>query len=229
MKLLSKPTGNIFMPLAFPEGHFSVTPESLTFRPGDWGEKTVTVTQIGDASAASNEAIVHGIDGEFVAVLRVILLPNPPEIVLSAREFSVERGGAVVYTARLAARPEGNVEVQVGQEGGCNLILSPDTLTFTSDSWNTQQTVTARVRGSTTPGDCTISHTATIGGTGENVITLEAAATIAVTDNLTQPTRVQSLLVPATLTLAEDSTFQYDLDVDPGGGTPSNGHVQQRQ
>ena len=153
-------------------------------------------------------------------MLRVILLPNPPEIVLSAREFSVERGGAVVYTARLSARPEGDVDVQVGQEGGCNLILSPDTLTFTSDSWNTQQTVTARVRGSTTPGDCTISHTATIGGTGENVITLEAAATIAVTDNLTQPTRVQSLLVPATLTLAEDSTFQYDLDVDPGGGTP---------
>ena len=136
-------------------------------------------------------------------------LPRKPQgITLSASDFSVERGGVLVYTVQLAARPKSEATVQVSHVGGCSLDLSPGALTFTPDDWNAQQTVTVGVKLGASVGECIINHSDNSGNTAD--------ATITVTDSGLRPLPQATLTgVQDTLSLPEGSMFTYTLGVDP--------------
>ncbi|WKB54996.1 glycoside hydrolase family 48 protein [Eleftheria terrae] len=68
----------------------------------------------------------------------------PVTLVLSGTPVAVPEGGTRSFQARLAAKPAGNVTVQVARTGGdADLsVASGATLTFTPANWNVNQAVT---------------------------------------------------------------------------------------
>ena len=98
-----------------------------------------------------------------------------PDILTDPATLSVNEGASATYTVVLAREPSANVTVTVASD---NADLTADTstasgtqtrLTFTTNNWNTAQTVTATAAGDS--GDsgsadetATLSHTASGGG-----------------------------------------------------------------
>ena len=188
----------------------------LTFTPDNWTEEqTVAIVQEGRLGAGTIFVanVVHDVisDGDFqvAPTLRVGLRGHSRSLVLSGSDFSVERGGVLVYAARLAARPHGSGVTQVQTSEGCGLALEPGTLTFTPDNWRTQQAVTVRIAPDAPLGACSIFHSG-----------FSATAVVTVTGSLAAPLQVQTT-VPDIPDLAEGGSFAYTLHVGRTDGTSS--------
>ena len=225
--LAAEPQDELTTIIVGPEGGgLSVSPEMLTFTRSDWMEQqTVTVTQDETAIFTRKRSypIGHDLPERYGGTVRVVLLPRKPQdITLSASDFSVERGGVLVYTVQLAARPKSEATVRVSHDGGCPLDLSPGALTFTPDDWNAQQTVTVGVKLGAVVGECIINHSDGSGNTAD--------ATITVTDSGLRP------LPQATLTGVQDTLSLPEAPCSPipgrgpqAGRRGCNSHAQQRQ
>ena len=87
-----------------------------------------------------------------------------------------ERTGTEEYTVHLEKKPEGNVEVRITSSHPDTFVITPETLTFTPDNYNSPQTVRVRpaftvanyVDG-TVPDLSTLSHSASSVGAPEEV------------------------------------------------------------
>ena len=136
-----------------------------------------------DSSVTSDDPNYDGIS---VTPVQVKVVPPQPTggIVVSTQSLTVTAGGpGVTYTIALASPPTADVTVTINQfspildpllpvataiaypiGGGTTLNITPQTLTFTADDWNTPQTVTVSApAGSVSPfgGFVLLSETAT--------------------------------------------------------------------
>ena len=110
-------------------------------------------------------------------------------LVLSEASLTVVEGDTtgVDYTVELAAQPSEEVTVTISGHAGTDLTLTglstTDTLTFTTDNWDTAQTVTVNASSDEDGADetVTLTHTA-IGGQYDDVT---ADLTITVDDDET--------------------------------------------
>ena len=68
-------------------------------------------------------------------------VPAPRDLVVSPLSLDVDEGGTATFTVRLWSRPTGDVTVQVS-ETDSDISLDSTSLTFTTDNWHTDQTVT---------------------------------------------------------------------------------------
>ena len=169
--LEAQPSGAVTIDLtASGDGDLRASPAALTFTTGNWSAaQTVTVVAAPDADAAHGEAtIAHAIAGggyDGVAVAAVTLTEEDDDgtLLLSATRVVVPEDGEEEWTVRLAGRPAEPVTVSLSTEGDADLTVSPETLTFTTASWNTPQTVTAAAADDP---DAT---------NGETLVTLQAA------------------------------------------------------
>ena len=147
----AQPSGAVTIDLtASGDGDLRASPAALTFTTGSWSAaQTVTVVADPDADAAHGEAtIAHAIAGggyDGVAVPAVTLTEEDDDgtLLLSATRVVVPEDGEEAWTVRLAGRPAVPVTVSLSTAGDADLTVSPETLTFTTASWNTPQTVTA--------------------------------------------------------------------------------------
>lgn len=64
------------------------------------------------------------------------------ELVLSTESVSVKEGHENTFTVKLASAPSTNQEVYLAISDNTKLSVSPSTLTFKPDNWQTEQTVT---------------------------------------------------------------------------------------
>src|SRR5262249_2044627 len=119
-------------------------------------------------------------------------------ILLAVTDGSTEvaEGGATdTYTVVLTSRPTADVTVTVSADG--KLIVTPDTLTFTPDSWNVPRTVTVAARDDGQfegPHGSTLTHRAASGDDQyDRILIADVAVTVA--DNDTVPTSVPSAVV----------------------------------
>ncbi|MCY4332644.1 MAG: hypothetical protein OXC96_09150, partial [Cyanobacteria bacterium MAG CAR1_bin_15] len=165
-------------------------------------------------------------------------------LVFSATSLTVAEGSSGSYTVKLATQPTGNVTVTVGGATGDVTVDtnsgSPgnqNTLSFTTTTWNTAQTVTVAAGEDvdTTNDSATLSHTAA--GGGYNSVTGNVAVTV--TDDDT----AGLVFSPTSLTVAEGSSNSYtvrlatlptgtvtvtvggatgDVTVDTNSGSPGN-------
>ena len=156
----------------------NITPQTLTFTSDNWSTpQTVTVSApagtgspLGtsvflDDAVTSNDANYDGIWAPEVSVN----VQSPYGLVLSTQHLDLTPGASASYTIALASQPSADVTVAINQgspigmaqpmapgiafapiwQGSLSLTISPQTLTFTPDDWNTPQTVTvAAVAGS---------------------------------------------------------------------------------
>ena len=156
ISLLVPPSGTITVPISSSRpGEVLTSPTSLTFTPQDWSNaRTVTLTGQPDGVTDGNQTCqiligpsvgpgtnYNGTSATPVTVVNLDQDQTALVITESALATVVAEAGTVdSYTVALAARPSGTVTVTMAADPQLRLGLT--SLTFTTATWNTPQTVT---------------------------------------------------------------------------------------
>ena len=216
VKLKSRPSANVTVTITKDTGddqHLTVNPSTLTFTTNDWNDtQRVTVSAAEDADAVNGTATfthtaTNGGYGGVSATLTATEADDDRDVVLSPSSVTVPEGGTTTYAVKLSAQPTGTVTVTIAKDtgGDQHLTVNPSTLTFTTNDWNSAQTVTVAAAEENSDdyanGTATFTHTAS-GGDYDNV---SATLTATEADN----DRV--LGIPATLRVTEGQTATYDV------------------
>ena len=196
--LNTQPTANVTVTVAGHAGtDVTPSPTSLTFTTTTWGTaQTVTVTAGADAdtandavtlthSAASTDTGYEGISIDGVAVT-VTDNDAAKGVTVSTPALTVteEDTTGASYTVVLDSQPTANVTVTVAGHAGTDVTPSPTSLTFTSTTWGTAQTVTVTAGddADTANDAVTLTHSAASTDTGYEGISIDGVA-VTVTDN----------------------------------------------
>ena len=91
-----------------------------------------------------------------------------PGVLLMPATLTVPEGGSMTYTVELASQPTADVTVAMSQSGSTDVTHSDDSLTFTTATWVSPQTVTVSAAHDNDYDDdtATISHSVTSTDTG---------------------------------------------------------------
>jgi hypothetical protein len=149
IQLNSEPTSNVT--IAFDTGDQIQAISSIIFTPENWNTaQTVTITAIDDniAEGTHTPSIVHTASGgdyaDITATVTVTITDNDIRgvtITQSGGFTTIAEGGATdTYTVVLNTKPSASVTIAITPDA--QSTVSPTTLTFTTDDWNTARTVT---------------------------------------------------------------------------------------
>ena len=208
VKLNTVPTGNVTVEISSNDpGAATVSPAMLTFTPTDWSTaKTVTVRGVNDGDSDDETVIVTNTasGGEYAGVTETVRVTvddddKPLGITFTPASLTVGEGGVGMYGVKLNAATTSDVTVAISSSNP-DVTVTPNSLTFTSSNWETEQTVDVTAAEDADAADDTanLTHSPTGGdyGSGQN-----KTFVVTVTDN-------------DTAGLELSVTF---LDVDEGG------------
>ena len=229
--LASAPTANVTVTVTGHSGSdvslAGLTANTLTFTPQNWNTaQTVTVTAADDTDSNHDTVTLTHTpsgDGSQAVELTVTVADDEaatPALVLSDTSLTVIEGdpAGLSYTVALASAPTGNMTATVSGHTGSDLSLSGlngNTLTFTSQNWETAQTVTVTAGEDSDEVDDTVTLTHVLSG-GTSLETAEL--TVSVFDD----DRRKALVISEdTLTVTEGDTtgasFTVRLSSVPSG------------
>ncbi len=163
---------------------------SLVFTALDWrNPQTVTVSAAEDNDGVNDHVrLVHTTSSDdpdsdyrsLKANLIVTVTDNdaPGRLLFSPAAVAVAEGGSSSYTVRLSSQPTGTVTVAITGHAGTDLTPNKTSLTFTTTTWNTVQTVTvsAVTDADTVSEAVTLVHTAS--GANYDAVTANVPVTI---------------------------------------------------
>ena len=151
-------------------GDVTVDPASLTFTTATWNTpQAVTVRAAEDLDAVDDrQTVTHTVDGDSASeyaglgvdgVAVTVTDNDTPRVTVSESALGLVEGGSGSYTVVLDAQPSASVTIAVA--GGGDVTADPTSLTFTTDTWDTPQTVTVRAAEDADTADDgqTITHT----------------------------------------------------------------------
>ncbi len=222
VKLATKPTATVTVSIT---GHTGtdLTPDktSLTFSTTNWNtEQTVTVSAGDDSDAAADEeTLTHTAEGgDYGSVSKDLAVTVTDDdqagIAISQPSLDVDEGDIYAYTVKLATQPTAPVTVSIGGHSDTDLILDRTSLTFSTTTWNTEQTVevTAAHDDDASNDSATLTHTASGGDYGS----VSKDLPVTVTDD----DEVDIVLFPESLDVLEDgsSTYTVRLATEPTAG-----------
>ena len=164
VRLATKPTANVVIPLQSSNTLEGKVTSSLTFTKLNWNKpQTVTITGVNDSQidgaqayqiafqpAQSSDAAYNGKTANSVSVVNA---DNdvPGVAITSSTGLTVNEGASKDVTFKLTAQPTSDVTVALATTvGGDQATASSDTLTFTPENWNVAQSVT--ITGTTLDG-----------------------------------------------------------------------------
>ncbi len=132
----------------------TVDPSSLTFNSNNGNSaQTVTVTGVNDAlkdgninysiilaTAISEDTDYNGIDPDDVSAINI---DNETVgfVVSAINGDTTEKGAASTFTVKLTNQPNANVSIGISSSDTTEGTVSPANVTFTTENWNTEQTV----------------------------------------------------------------------------------------
>ena len=184
----SQPTGEVTITVA---GHAdtditlsgdTLTDDALTFTPANWNiaqAVTVTAAHDGDSTAPPDVTLTHTVSGGDYEGLKAddvvvsIAEDDEPGVTVSESELTIEEGGTATYTVVLDSEPTADVEVAIAGHADTDITLfgdtlTDDTLTFTSENWDSAQTVTVTAtQDDDAASDAAVTLTHTVTGTAE--------------------------------------------------------------
>ena len=175
-------------------GDVTVTPTSLTFSTTNWATaRTVTVRAAEDNDTVDDsQTVTHAVDsgsapeyaGLSIDSVAVTVTDNDaPGVSVSRSTLRVNEGGSGTYTVRLASQPTAGVTINVA--GGGSVTVVPTSLTFSTSTWNTPQTVTVRAAEDADTADDaqTVTHTVDSNSAPEYAGLSVRSVAVTVTDN----------------------------------------------
>ena len=217
--LKSQPTGDVTVTVNGQSGtDLTVSPVSLTFTASNWNTaREVTVAADNNASRASVTLTHTANGGDYVDVqetVTVTIVGQPQDLVIqvgltaSQQEMAVIEGGSNTYSLVLSSVPTGDVTISVNVPTGNDLAASPDSLTFTSENWDTMQTVTV---SAAEDDDAIVDDAVDIGHTVSGLGDAEIPGVrVTIIENDTPDVTV----APTELTIGEGGTGQYTVVLD---------------
>ena len=154
VKLATLPSADVTVTIRVPSGtDLSLDETNLTFTTNTWNSpQTVRVTAGQDSDGANDRAtLTHSASGgDYGSVrgeLTVTVTDNDPVgLILSEISLGVNEGESGNYTVKLATQPTGTVTVTIGGWSGTDLSLNRSSVTFTTTTWNSPQTVRVTAR-----------------------------------------------------------------------------------
>ena len=226
----SQPTGDVTVAIA---GHAdtditlsgaTLSNDALTFTAGNWNiaqEVTVTAVQDDDATASPDVTLTHTVSGgdygdvTAADVVVSITEDDVPGVTLTPDTVDIDEGGSGTYTVVLDSQPTASVTVAITGHADTDITLSGatlrnDALTFTSDNWNTAQTVTvtaAEDDDAVDEEEATLAHSASGGGYDE--VTADDV-TVTITDDDTAGVTISE----TELSIDEGATAIYTVVLD---------------
>ena len=212
---------------------------TLTFTPDNWDEPQNVIVAGRDNGVTENREFkvrhraAGGGYGNAAAVDLPVLVEEETArngYVFSAPALSVAEGGAASYTLKLGKRPSRAVNVTIAGAGN-GLTVEPDSLAFTRDNWNDTQTVTVTAASQVSAQDAaaTLTHTGDRGGYDSGTLAPGELPVTIVRDvpgiesggvALTSSPLHAADTYASGETIAVSVTFDRDVDVDTGGGSP---------
>ena len=220
VSLDSKPTSAVTVTLTSDNADVTLSAATLRFTTGDWNTaQTVTATAAEDSDTANDTATITldpaggGYDAATDGTVAVTVTDNDaPGMTVSASALTLAEGGSGTFTVVLVAQPSGDVTVTLTSDSD-DVTFDDSSLTFTSSTWQTEQTVTASAAEDANATDDTVTVTIDPSGGGYDDL---ASATIAVTmtdnDSVGMTVSLSSLAVTEGAT---GETFTVVLDVQP--------------
>ena len=221
--LESEPGGEVTVRVTVAAGtDVTVSPESLTFTADTWSSAqrvTVRAAEDADAVADAEVAVRHAVSGygavTVAAPVTVTVTENDTAgVAVSAGALRVPEGGSGSYTVALESEPEGEVTVRVTVAAGTDVTVSPESLTFTADTWSSAQRVTVRAaEDADAVADAEVAVRHAVSGYG--AVTAAAAVAVTIQENDTAGVAV----TPTGLTVLEGGRGSYTvvLESEPAG------------
>ena len=201
----------------------TLSSDTLTFTVDDWATAQTVTLKAGQDDDAVNDAatLTHTASGgDYVNVTEdlpvTVTDDDSADIVLSKTDLPLTEGDAagMTYTVALATQPSGSVSVSITGHSGTDLSLDETTLTFTTETWNTAQTVTVTAAedddGATDPV-ATLTHTAS----GRDYANVTRDLPVTVTENDTVGVTIE----PTALSVVAGRSNEYTvkLATEPTG------------
>ena len=209
--------------------------KALTFTTDNWStpQRVTVAAAEDDDSVADSVTLTHdasgGDYGSITATLAVTIADSDTAgITVSPTELHIGEGNSGEYMMVLETEPSADVTVTITGHAGTDLTLSPDGLTFTTDAWNTPQTVTATAGeddDAAPDADVTLSHTLN-GGDYTGVAADSVTVTIYENDPvippdqgpgnriITYPPPAGVTVDPLQLTIQEGESGSYTVGLD---------------
>ena len=168
VKLNTRPAGDTTVQPASDNPAVKVSPATLTFTTTNWNTaQTVTVRAVRDGDANDETVtLTHPVRGygnvtDGGAVTVSVKDADTPGVTFSTKRLELNEGETGTYTVKLNTRPAGDVTVFPESSNDDIVTVDPSTrrLTFTTESWNTAQTVTVRAMPDDTFGEGSIRTT----------------------------------------------------------------------
>ena len=186
--LATEPPGTVTVTLESGDtGAVTVTPSTLTFTSSTWDTaRTVTVRGAADDDTTDETVKVTatasgaGYNEKTAAVTVTVNDDDTVKLVVDPDALSINEDGTGMFTLKLSVAPTGTVTVTVGSDDTAAATVPAEDLTFTTDDWDTAQTVT--VTGVTDANVETESVTVTATALGGGYSDVTATVTVEVTD-----------------------------------------------
>ena len=174
----------------------TLTNDALTFTPDNWSTaQTVTATAVqdDDATAPPDVTLTHTVSGtgEYAGVTAAdvvvsITEDDEPGMTIPETDLTIGEGATATYTVVLDTKPTDDVTVAVAGHADTDVTLSGDTLTndvltFTPDTWATEQTVTvtaAQDADAASDAAVTLTHTAN----GGDYVAVQETVTVTIVE-----------------------------------------------
>ncbi len=153
VRLATRPAGDVTVRVTGATDSVSVMPSTLTFRHSNWSRyQTVTVSAAGESSGVdetvtlTNTASGGGYDHASAKRVTVTVDDDQePTLHISRKTITMDEGSQTTYNVRFAQRPSRDRQVVIEWDTE-RIQVSPKRLTFTTDNWNRDQTVTVTAR-----------------------------------------------------------------------------------
>ena len=223
--LATQPTGDVTVTVGGPSGtDVSVSSEILTFTPAMWQTaQTVTVTAGQDPDALNDTVtLTHsvtggGYDDVDVASVEVTVEDDERGVVVSGTVLTVTEGDATgsSYTLVLSAQPVGDVTVTVGGHSGTDVSVSSASLTFSTTTWQTQQTVTVTAAHDIDALNDTVTLTHAVSGGGYDGVVVASVEVVVEDDE--RGVVVSETELTVTEGDATGSSYTVVLSTEPTG------------
>ena len=219
----TEPTADVTIAIQVPDSvDITIDQTELTFTADNWNTpQTVTVSAAQDADAVADEPVtlthtVSGGDYEGVTAAQVevtITEDDTPSVTISITALEVQEGGEETYTAVLDTEPTADVIVAVQVPDNMDITVAPTALIFTTDNWNTSQTVTvtaAHDDDAVADDSVVLTHTVS-GGDYEGLAAADVEVTITEDDTPGVTISVTALTVPE----GDEEIYTVVLDTEP--------------
>ena len=225
--LSAPPANDVTVAIDLPSGtDLSIDPSDaeLTFTPQNWHmAQTVTVKAAEDDDATADELVIisHTVSGggydnaPAFSVAVTIMENDTAGVTVSESSLTIDEGGDGTYTVKLKTEPTGEVTVTVNDPSNTDVTAEPESLTFTTETWNNAQPVTVSAKeddDDTADEAATVTHTVS-GADYEDVTAADVEVTVIDNDD----PQVTVSFGAASYTVAEGGTVEVTvtLSADP--------------